>query len=282
MRFASPARYATQGVAIFGACLLIGCPASEQAAGPSAQATRDAEQLAPDCDVRDITEVPQHVYVSVGSDIDVTVDPPDSPLARLVLPHSLCPDPAPVVPSSDFSYEIGADGRVLRLCVGFPTGEYFCSTPSSASQFQVIDGCLVQVFEGIPAPDSFEGLDIDLDALRNAIGGVSSLCPHGEQVIYQNGSGVPRSADEPYGCYAVDRGASCTTCESSGGVWSQTLEIVMTISASATLLGVIAPASSCSAEEVVDIHAGDRVAVHTISRHYYQVVAPPSGEPLLP
>ncbi|GEM_PF-7060108 len=211
------------------------------------------------CGERTVTNAPPAGYLECVATMELTVDPPESPLAKVVFGAAPCTatgepdtDPGPI-------YQVDAAGNVVAIITLMEGGlgdRYFFSAAVTDRRLEVTDGCLVSEVTGGEADDED---DDDLDPTDPPTG----PCGPGRFTITRQGV-TSDDVEGPYICVAAYPISACRDCWYEDGVWYDRIVTTGYYVAEGSLDGVSIDdwALVCDPESVgttVNIQAGNRV-----------------------
>lgn len=216
------------------------------------------------CGTRTVATIPGPGFIETSYDeYQMTVDPPDSPLAKTLFGFWACQQmDMDDDDTMTMLEEIDAGGHVLAhyaLTEQSGTKYYTKSTPFFPQQYVIKDGCL--------------DIDITLPTSQPATQPVVSPldptsvpkgpCGDGQIAIDRNGQ-VTYAPDGPYVCVKMENASFCRDCWYGDNAWHQRVSMTADYVALGSLEGISIReyAQSCGQDVTsVNIVAGDRIRI---------------------
>lgn len=234
---------------------------------------------AKDCPPRNSTSLPVAQFVRARLCATVTVDPPDSSLAKVLVSSGLCADPAEGCPGElPNLIEIDDHGNVvaiIELQAPDLVGRRFYtrSAPPAGARLILSDGCVNIATAQQPSGPPLDSLDYD------PTGQPDTGCGEGNATIDAYGVvSEDRSAIGPTVCVRVRSPGSCVGCGQTDGISYVEVSAAFTFEALGSIDNVRTDDWSdvCGGNyEPVGIREGDRLTVTLVQRLEYA----PSGSP---
>jgi len=242
------------------------------------------------CGSRTVNTIPANTFVeSEHWQRSMDGTPRDSPLAKVFFPNKYCDEfledsATDSEERGQRSYlEVGPGGAIIPSCDGFPNlpnyTEY-CGVLFGSDSYVVRDGCLEIITDTDEVLSSL-GIDREefLPGLLDAEFEVPEpLCPNFQ--IPLSRTGIPWVVDEgqEFICLEIEDQKDCRDCSVSGGVWSDSIEYISTVTALGTLSGIsneYFQISCDETEETYEIRAGDQITLTYTERRVIRTSASP-------